>query len=1440
MKHLKQILSILLIMAILFTGLSQSSMEILASSTDLSDVTVSLEGSSQGETEDGITQDSSEEPDLEDQKTDAEEDSAAKPEETGGQAEEGMEDAKGETEDTTEEEAGGSALLETTKETGMPYENCFYGDPFYSGMDAYGYDLDGKEIFKVYCNDLGEIIQMAEEGMNLSAFFSDTVFSGFTLEILRKMEEEGYTLDDASDLFFSGEELPQWLKEGFGEYLTEYEALSASMTMLLAEGEAGVSSLTACGVTTMSENRLGVIPALGGNRNQGPVYRLQTQGDDGKIYPAFCARYGGHFRTGYRYTPTTYSAIGFTNYQYNLIRTVINTYYKATGQQNRDFATAQIIIWYIINNMPDDSKYFDPDVAWNNGIREAAVRIGGSVYAEFIRLTVLSYSNYINQWWDAGHDDSALEKVHFNPDYYPGTFAELHFWISDVSDAQYIITWDLAPGGIVADNIEIPYINNYYLEKEAVTRYNVELTKESIITNELLEGFQFQVVESEASGYDLDYDIIKGTLSEYGNDYPEATTSTFGQTMSERDPVPYMDDDVEPSKGQHQIKLTTDENGYAETSFVHKHTFREFYSDCINGNNLPIDYETYQNIWEKALETAENAEASEAGSIIEVLYKGSICGMTYDQIKAIYDSQQIVYTQPQDEAQDTIDTQYAAYVARTYTYTVTELDTYTRTGAEDSNGNILPELGLPKDGYRKDVADTTTIGNYVEVVKNGGTMVAGGANDQDPNSSERNITNEPWQNQVFIHKTDLESNSQILYDTKFEIYEYYQYKVQLQAAEKRINVTDLLKEFETEQKIILDPDIIKKAVLKVENENGTLYLDQELDLLALKDAFGQNQPYEMGFTPSAAGTYRFVLELTFDISLSTNNLVTEVITSGKRKGPDDSLEGEPQNMFQLLKPVCKKLVLTEGSHEGSWNVDGGGTVTLGSTIETNSGTNTEEISGPLTYLYTDSSGNVLELSADENEASIDAQIDVAAGKAAYYFTYKVYEDSGYRFTASDGGSYTVTDAQGRICTYEISGDTYTISRHAGAYPENGTCRVEKVYSVSANDLYIKQIDKNTGSSKDDYTTWGQGNYEIVRVTPEIAKKMGWSDKTIGMYTVHRKSATDAYCGTTFTSAYDHATGSIFGYQEYGTLYYTQANLGLFAVVEKTAPSDRSRTGYLGNYNDRSYDYLDRDDTPSKDLQSGTIEQKNFEGLPYASADSMSTVKYVHYLDLCTDTNQYGTYMLVDGYEGYDKTYYARYVETLDDEEQTPTDDGYDAVYYDQSSLVETIALEHYKLENPLADILNRYWDTWFSRYLSDWSGISVVRSSNKTDTWFSLREAVGVLHHYVGTTINVDSFDNNDASKSDLAYDGTYTDTRLNYHSYAGAWAEMLNRRAGFHDVEYLQAGTITYDNGEAEKRQDTDTRRNSYRRNQAMPLLMNVSTAISAFQNMTWMRIGI
>ena len=1283
--------------------------------------------------------------------------------------------------------------LEEQKEE-LPYENYVYGDPAYSGNYVIGTDADGNDIYEMYAEDPGEIIAMAEEGMDLERFFAGTIFSGFTLDDLYAMVEEGLSFDYIANTYLIGSELPDWVVDALGRASTSID----EQISLYADGE-GPSSLTSMGCQNVTAGEIGVLPSLGSDLSHGTVKRLLAKGDDGITYSAFCAKYGGSYRSGWQYHPVDYSACVAPNgstlseNQYNLIRSVINTYLKTTNQTSADYAATQTVIWYIINH--DSSSFWAQD-AWTNGGLSQVAPVIWPADPSYIYGALIAYAFA----WDSIRDGSyTWENYGGGIDHYPGQAATIQFWAADNDNAQWIITWDIGSGDTTVNQLFIPYVDNFYMEKEAVTKYNVEVTKESVITNELLEGIQFQVVESEADGFDLTYDIYKGTLSEYGVDYPNATVETFGQAITETDPVPYMDDDVEPSGGQHKTVITTDENGYASTAFVHQHTFREFYSKCYNGNMVEIDHEQYLAAWEYVLQ--EMGKAAD-GEPLSVLYMGQVVEMTADQIQEIYDLQQIVYTQSQEAAQNTIEYLYDNYVARTYTYTVTELDTYTREASTDSNDKSLAEITLPKEGYRKDVTDVTTMKPYEEVVENGGTMSAGGLNDADENTDDLNVTNEPWYNQIFINKTDLETNSQILYDTEFEIYEYYQWKATIEGQEQKIYPAMLLNQMLTENGTALRPEHIAAASISITDEDEVHeYLNQELDVAELVANINNPKASYVGYTPTSAGTYKVHLNLTLDSSADVTQAATAVYEQaelheiGSCTCADECLPDCP--VCALNVEYCQvktgqiytaSALYAQAEHRidlmgSSADVDAG-TVTYttadGGTIVSS------QTDGGQSYVYTATDGT-----QKTYGKGAPAYASIYSDTDELYFTYYEIEDTGIVLYSADGTNYS---GEGNNCTVvsavmDAESGSMTLSFYYGRILPDGTYQITSDFSVSENELTISKRDENVGTDINDYTTWGQDNYEIVRVTADIAKQMGWSDSTIGMYTVHRINATDQYTGTTFSSTDDKTTGEEFGYYEYGTLYYTQANLGHFAIVEKTAPADGDNNGYLGNYEDRDYTKLSDEST-----------QKNFEGAPYDTEDQLSTVKMVHYLHLCADTNQYATYMLTDGFKAYDSVYYTNYVETLDDPGQTPTEDGYDAHYYQQSGLNPTVGMERFTLDDPVEDVLNVFWDRMMNQYLQEKSGILVNRDSEKTDTYYSLEEETDLITNFVGTTINNDSFNDNNSAESEITYNGTYTDTQINYNSYAGEQAEFLNNRHGFNGTEYLQVGEITYDDGEAEK----------------------------------------
>lgn len=1286
------------------------------------------------------------------------------------------------------EEYNQGASIEETEDR---YENYMYGDPDYSGNYVYGLDENGNEILEYYENDLDTIISMAEDGMNLENFFRGSIFSGFTLENLHSMRDEGYSFNEILSLYLSGtDQIPDWMGEALYMNGTGY------MVSLL--NESGLpNTLTGQNWQPMSQYALEVIQCLGGSKRHGKIGKLKALGDDGMSYEVFCLSYGGSYQGGYIYNRAEYSSCNapngaaLTNDQKEMLKVVVNCYLNMTNQFSFDYSAAQLIMWYIINNVQSYGQLDRAQMVSDLATVQRAINGDAPQAQAYLNTFILGICQMVERYRSEG--DAA----------FGGNVVEVFFWKSgSAPNAQNILSW--SGDSLTFDGGIIPYINNSYMERTATTRYNVDVTKESIITNELLEGVQLEVVESEASGHDLTYDFITGEYAQEGTDYEDATIlpDSFGNVKVEADPVPYMDADVQPSGGQHRTIITTDEKGHASTTFVHTHTFKEFYSTIYALEGEEIDKNTYQKMWDKVLE-----KAAVEGSLL-VMYKGQRQTMTLAELQEIYDNQQVVYTQTQEEAENTINSKYDAYCARTYTYTVTELDTYTRPASTDSNGNTLSEIRLPKDGYRKDVKDATTVGSYVEVVKNGGTMIAGGTNDADANTEERNVTNEPWYNQIFINKTDLETNSQILYDTAFDIYEYYQYKVNLSPAKQKVYPAKLLTGYMSELGSVFKPESIKTAKLVITNSSDTVVSEQDIDVSRMVQALSDPESYYLEFSTTLSGSYKAALKLTLDDSLDLSGAIEKHVYDGTLVSLGScTCTGECGENCEDTCPVCSidssyctlfedpvtvyKLHAAEDVEKEitSWDNDAG-TLTTTDGITYTVSWDADYTVG--TYTYTDENGDHV-LTTTDNAVGVNEETNEEGATIRYTLNYVDDVDTGI-YVFGDGTKMRGFDLNHKYVSIEegASEGEYVLYFYASGTLENGVYTYQEPFSVAASGINKISIDRNVNTDPDDYTTWGQANYEIVRVTPEIARSMGWSDTTIGMYTVHRLSPTDQYCGTTFTNHHDESDKNTeYGYYEYGTLYYTQANQGKFAIVERTAPADSSRTGYLGNYEDRDYTKL-----------SEQSEKKNNDGSPYSTSDQMSTVKMVHYVDLCTDTNQYATYMLTDGYKEYDSEYYTRYVEAVKDDRgnDVATEDGYDAHYYDQSSLKETIALERYHLENPVNDILNSYWDNWFSEYLSRASGLNVVRNSQKTDAWMNELLQTDIVHHYVGTTINKDSFDDNDAAQSDITYDGTYTNTNINYNSYAGDRAEALNGRHGFNTTEYLQVGNVTYDNGAAEK----------------------------------------
>lgn len=153
------------------------------------------------------------------------------------------------------------------------------------------------------------------------------------------------------------------------------------------------------------------------------------------------------------------------------------------------------------------------------------------------------------------------------------------------------------------------------------------------------------------------------------------------------------------------------------------------------------------------------------------------------------------------------------------------------------------------------------------------------------------------------------------------------------------------------------------------------------------------------------------------------------------------------------------------------------------------------------YTYQDEAGVTHTLTNQDNDAAIDMVMDSNGQVTGYTFSYIGDSDTGI-YIFSDGTTMKGQDDNYKYVKVEEADGTYTLYYYVNSLLENGEYSYKTGFSVSPASISGKTIDKNVNTDPDDYTTWGQANYEIVRVTADIAKQMGWSDTTIGMYTVH--------------------------------------------------------------------------------------------------------------------------------------------------------------------------------------------------------------------------------------------------------------------------------------------------------------------------------------------------
>ena len=281
---------------------------------------------------------------------------------------------------------------------------------------------------------------------------------------------------------------------------------------------------------------------------------------------------------------------------------------------------------------------------------------------------------------------------------------------ADGSDQQLLIAIGEAPIQETG-NVEQPYINfeTGSVSRSEDTSYSSDLTKVSVITNEKLSDIKYEVTE------------LLGSNPKDSPNVDEGST----------------------------VNVTTDSNGHASVSFSHSASWEASW--------VSLDVAGIE-AW---------ISSGQASDVFIDLY--AAMKSAYDEMLAsgAYGSA--------DEAQGYVDDMAERFLAIEYKYKWDELDNYTRPASStDQNGRSLNNIDLPKQGYRKNIRSNEGNSNiYANVSSSDYTSPSIITSDNVSNGDNGHVdmSNQPYRAQLFINKTDLETNNQILYDTKFDIYE---------------------------------------------------------------------------------------------------------------------------------------------------------------------------------------------------------------------------------------------------------------------------------------------------------------------------------------------------------------------------------------------------------------------------------------------------------------------------------------------------------------------------------------------------------------------------------------------------------------------------------------------------------------------------------------------
>lgn len=258
---------------------------------------------------------------------------------------------------------------------------ALYGDYFTMTELAY----EGQSI--------PEILEMVKVGLDLQHFFRATVFRDFDVELLKRLDAEGYTLDDIVFLAYAlpdiemlaesdnemDQEQARWdeeVQEEVEQKAGNAAGIACIMSMDSSENESvdaysGTDALTEAVMKAAKEGAvdavlrfqgqltdgIGNVPLFGSGTHAQGILTQRLLLPDGKSTDSWCAKYGAPARSGDTYTQISGEELGFSKAQIEYIGLVIG-WYQQYGQKNISSPTdaiarklvPQFYIWAAANN----------------------------------------------------------------------------------------------------------------------------------------------------------------------------------------------------------------------------------------------------------------------------------------------------------------------------------------------------------------------------------------------------------------------------------------------------------------------------------------------------------------------------------------------------------------------------------------------------------------------------------------------------------------------------------------------------------------------------------------------------------------------------------------------------------------------------------------------------------------------------------------------------------------------------------------------------------------------------------------------------------------------------------------------------------------------------------------------------------------------------------